>query len=170
MEASLREADRRKNVFLATLSHELRNPLAPIRTAASLLESPRVTAEVLERCRAIISRHGGRIEARSTGRDQGSTFTVQLPRWVVVEAALTTGLAAENRLKESGSRCVLIADDNRDDAESLSMLLRISGHEVHVAHDGPAAFEVAARLKPDVAARYRNARAQRLRSRNAHSG
>ncbi|CAD6562899.1 hypothetical protein LMG24235_08141 [Paraburkholderia sabiae] len=36
-EAALREADRRKDVFLATLAHELRNPLAPILNAAHLL-------------------------------------------------------------------------------------------------------------------------------------
>jgi len=35
----LRQADRRKDVFLATLSHELRNPLAPIRNAAEVLAS-----------------------------------------------------------------------------------------------------------------------------------
>lgn len=37
-EQALREADRRKDEFLATLAHELRNPLAPIRNAAELLE------------------------------------------------------------------------------------------------------------------------------------
>src|SRR5262249_26691926 len=37
-EAALRKADRRKDEFLALLSHELRNPLAPILTAARLLE------------------------------------------------------------------------------------------------------------------------------------
>ena len=37
-EAALREADRRKDEFLALLSHELRNPLAPILTAAELME------------------------------------------------------------------------------------------------------------------------------------
>ena len=37
IENSLRESDQRKNEFLATLSHELRNPLAPIRTAVHLL-------------------------------------------------------------------------------------------------------------------------------------
>ena len=37
----LREADRRKDEFLATLAHELRNPLAPIRHAAKMLESRR---------------------------------------------------------------------------------------------------------------------------------
>jgi signal transduction histidine kinase len=38
VEKELREADRRKDLFLAMLAHELRNPLAPIRTAAELLE------------------------------------------------------------------------------------------------------------------------------------
>ena len=37
-EAAMREADRRKDEFLALLSHELRNPLAPILTAAELME------------------------------------------------------------------------------------------------------------------------------------
>jgi PAS domain S-box-containing protein len=37
---ALREADRRKDEFLATLAHELRNPLAPIRQAARLAQSP----------------------------------------------------------------------------------------------------------------------------------
>lgn len=38
---ALRDADRRKDEFLATLAHELRNPLAPIRHATKILESPR---------------------------------------------------------------------------------------------------------------------------------
>ena len=38
MEVKLREADRRKDEFLATLAHELRNPLAPIRNALRLLQ------------------------------------------------------------------------------------------------------------------------------------
>ncbi len=39
-EAALREADRRKDEFLAMLAHELRNPLAPIRNAVQLLKTP----------------------------------------------------------------------------------------------------------------------------------
>ncbi len=53
---ALREADTRKDMFLATLAHELRNPLAPIRTAAALLESQSLRRADIERCRAIISR------------------------------------------------------------------------------------------------------------------
>jgi signal transduction histidine kinase/CheY-like chemotaxis protein len=41
-EEQLRAADRRKDEFLATLAHELRNPLAPIRHSLKLLEDPRV--------------------------------------------------------------------------------------------------------------------------------
>jgi PAS domain S-box-containing protein len=40
-EEALKETDRRKDEFLATLAHELRNPLAPIRTAAHVLDSDR---------------------------------------------------------------------------------------------------------------------------------
>jgi signal transduction histidine kinase len=53
---ALHEADQRKNIFLATLAHELRNPLAPIRTAARLLESPSMSHMELQRSRAIIAR------------------------------------------------------------------------------------------------------------------
>ena len=35
---------------------------------------------------------------------------------------------------------VLIADDNRDGAETLEMLLKMSGHEVHLAHSGAEAI------------------------------
>ncbi len=55
-ETALLEADVRKDVFLATLSHELRNPLAPIRTAAQILRSPKLQADELQHAQAIIAR------------------------------------------------------------------------------------------------------------------
>jgi CheY-like chemotaxis protein len=48
-------------------------------------------------------------------------------------------------------RRVLVADDNRDAGETLAMLLRLEGHEVHVAIDGLQAVELFVRMKPDVA-------------------
>ena len=55
-EQTLREADARKDVFLATLAHELRNPLAPIRAATHILEMPNAPDEALETSRTIIAR------------------------------------------------------------------------------------------------------------------
>ncbi|MBC8067614.1 MAG: response regulator [Deltaproteobacteria bacterium] len=53
---ALKEADRRKDEFLATLSHELRNPLAPILNAVQLLEIASVSDEQRGRMHAIIHR------------------------------------------------------------------------------------------------------------------
>ena len=45
---------------------------------------------------------------------------------------------------------ILVVDDNQDSAESLAMLLRVTGHETHTAFDGLAAVEKAGALRPDV--------------------
>jgi PAS domain S-box-containing protein len=56
MEASLRLADQRKDEFLATLAHELRNPLAPIRNSLTILNQPNVDAETIMRTREMMER------------------------------------------------------------------------------------------------------------------
>jgi CheY-like chemotaxis protein len=48
------------------------------------------------------------------------------------------------------ARRFLVADDNRDAADSLALLLQLAGGEVHTAYDGQEAVEAAARLRPDV--------------------
>jgi signal transduction histidine kinase len=302
---ALHEEDRRKNIFLATLAHELRNPLAPIRTAAQLLDSPHLTQSELQRTRAIVARqvthmatllddlldvarftsgdislrkidvslqqvldaaietaqpmiiaknhrlqidvptaplllhadpmrlsqvisnllanaakytdpegqitlgchvedesvvifvrdtgigiapemrgkifdifvqadeardraqgglgigltlvkalvelHGGEVDVQSNGRERGCQFTVKLPRSIVVEGP--DALVSEADVEAGGGamRRVLIADDNHDAAETLALLLRLFRHEVYVAGDGPAALELAERVRPDVA-------------------
>jgi len=55
-EEALREADRRKDEFLAMLAHELRNPLAPISAAAQLLKLPALNAGLISKTSAVISR------------------------------------------------------------------------------------------------------------------
>jgi PAS domain S-box-containing protein len=55
-EIALRDADKRKDVFLATLAHELRNPLAPIRNAAQMLGSAQLEPERLQWARSVIQR------------------------------------------------------------------------------------------------------------------
>jgi PAS domain S-box-containing protein len=305
-EAALREADRRKDVFLATLSHELRNPLAPIRNAAKVLESDALTTAELERSRLIIGRqvrhmasllddlldlsritrgvfalkkeyvnlqgllaeavetarpvidakrhtlklewpeqpieveadpvrvvqivanlltnaakytdseghitlgartdggdvvifvrdtgvglapemlaqvfemfsqvdanhersegglgiglalvkglvdlHGGRVEARSAGLERGSEFVVVLPRLRVATGTFQQLLAERAAVSDMrATRRVLVADDNQDGAESLAMLLEMSGHEVFTAHTGSDALQLAAKHRPHIA-------------------
>jgi PAS domain S-box-containing protein len=58
-EAALREADQRKDLFLATLAHELRNPLAPIRTAAQILASPNLAPPQFQWALSVIQRQVG---------------------------------------------------------------------------------------------------------------
>ena len=51
----------------------------------------------------------------------------------------------------SGSQLsVVIADDNRDSADSLKMLLELEGHAVQTAHDGAQAFDLVEHVKPRV--------------------
>jgi PAS domain S-box-containing protein len=304
-EAASREADHRKDVFLATLSHELRNPLAPIRNAARLLESATLNSDEMNRSRLIISRqvrhmasllddlldvsritrgvltlkkqtvglkglfeaavetsrpsidakghavdiewpddrvsieadpvrltqivtnlltnsakyteagghitlgsrrdgdnmiiyvrdngiglapetittvfdmfsqvapgkghtdgglgiglalvkglvglHGGRVEARSDGLGKGSEFLVYLPHVAVDPLSEAPRTEITQSAPVTRTLRVLIADDNRDSAESLGMLLEMSGHEVRLAHDGTQALSMAAEKRPDVA-------------------
>jgi PAS domain S-box-containing protein len=55
-EEALREANSRKDAFLATLAHELRNPVAALRNAVTLLSLPRTDAAVRDRADAIVDR------------------------------------------------------------------------------------------------------------------
>jgi PAS domain S-box-containing protein len=56
MEDELRETDQRKNEFLATLAHELRNPLAPIRNGLEILRLTRGNGEAAEQARGMMDR------------------------------------------------------------------------------------------------------------------
>ncbi|MDB5387211.1 MAG: hypothetical protein JWM11_2857, partial [Planctomycetaceae bacterium] len=56
MEEALRDTDRRKDEFLATLAHELRNPLAPIRNSLQILKMPRVDSATVHQTRDMMER------------------------------------------------------------------------------------------------------------------
>ena len=50
--------------------------------------------------------------------------------------------------ERTSRRRLLVVDDNRDAAESMSMLLEMWGHEVAYAYDGPSALQTAQQLQP----------------------
>jgi PAS domain S-box-containing protein len=60
-EEALREADRRKDEFLAVLGHELRNPLAPLRSGVELLERAKDKPELIEGVRVMMQRQLGHL-------------------------------------------------------------------------------------------------------------
>jgi two-component system CheB/CheR fusion protein len=98
--------------------------------------------------KGVVELHGGRIEAHSAGPNQGSEFLIRLPRSLVVSAAAPMP-APDRDATPASPRRILIADDNRDSAETMSMLLTLAGHEVHIARTGAEAWETAKRVRPD---------------------
>jgi len=300
-EEALVEADIRKDLFLATLSHELRNPLAPIRTAAQLLQSPQLSTEQMKHAQSVIARqvrhmnsllddlldvsritrsafylkkeyvdlqgvidaaveaaqpamdarrhtlrveklpapitlevdavrmtqvitnlltnaakytphgglvhlgvrleaqylvvyvrdngigltgeqmgevfdmfsrvdpqrvegglgiglalakglmelHGGSLRVQSGGIGQGAEFQMLLPRALISAGPAPMAQREDADPTDVRPRRILIADDNVDSATTFGMLLRLSGHEVHLAHSGPEAWEQIRKLKPD---------------------
>lgn len=99
--------------------------------------------------KSLVELHGGTIEAHSAGVGQGSEFVVRLPITSSTPDPTTptpnTGQPVPNT-----PRRFLVVDDNMDSAKSLAMLLKLTGHETHLAHDGLEAVEAATNLKPDV--------------------
>ena len=98
----------------------------------------------------LVELHGGTVEARSDGPGQGSEFAV---RCRCCRRRGRTERPGRRRAgpPQAAPRRVLVVDDNVDAAESLAMLLRLGGHEVRVAYDGPTALRLAEAEPPEVA-------------------
>jgi PAS domain S-box-containing protein len=99
--------------------------------------------------KGLVQLHRGTIEARSAGLGLGSEFIVHLPRRTLGDSTTETSSPAPTT--EPVGRRVLIADDNRDAADSLAMLLRMDGHDVTVVHDGRQALATIHTVQPEVA-------------------
>ena len=93
--------------------------------------------------------HQGTVEVQSDGPGRGSRFIIALPFEAAPERE--TGAEEAPSATSSGELRVLIADDNRDAADSLSMLLSMDGYEVRTVYGGHAAVSAAATFRPDVA-------------------
>jgi PAS domain S-box-containing protein len=100
----------------------------------------------------LVRLHGGRVEAHSAGLDQGSEFTVYLPRREAEQAMPQAPRAAAfaPAAPAAGARRLLVVDDNEDAANTVAELLQMSGNEVAVASDGVSAVAKTAEFRPDV--------------------
>ena len=98
----------------------------------------------------LVEKHDGRVEARSDGPGRGATFTVWLPREARARAAPppTTSPDRPTAAPSGGGIRVLVVDDDAAVADSTALLLETAGHEVRIAHDGPAAIALVPDYRP----------------------
>jgi CheY-like chemotaxis protein/anti-sigma regulatory factor (Ser/Thr protein kinase) len=98
----------------------------------------------------LVQLHSGEVEARSEGVGKGSEFIVRLPLHErntpepdsATDSPATTSLIPHKPLR------ILIADDLRDSADSLSAFFRAENHEVRTTYDGAEALTTAMEFRP----------------------
>jgi PleD family two-component response regulator len=94
--------------------------------------------------------HGGRVDAFSGGADQGSTFTLRLPAVGAPAEHPVAGASPPAPSTAIAPLRILVVDDNVDSATVLCRLLYRKGHATKIAHDGPAALQLAFAERPEV--------------------
>ena len=97
--------------------------------------------------RSLVEMHEGEVSARSEGSGRGSEFVVRLP--LRRSDSAPEPLVAAPAARAAQSLRILLVEDNEDAAQSLAHLLRLRGHEMHVARSGPEGLARALELRPD---------------------
>jgi CheY-like chemotaxis protein/two-component sensor histidine kinase len=98
----------------------------------------------------LVQMHHGQVEAHSDGTGQGSEFVVRLPCLAEVRTPAPVQVHDTMPVPTPGGCRVLVVDDNHDAADTVAMVLRMDGHSVETAHDGPQALASAGAYQPDV--------------------
>jgi len=99
--------------------------------------------------RSLAELHGGTVTASSDGPGKGSEFVVRIP---IRKVQTGTETEPEERTPTPSVRLVrvLVVDDNVDTAKGMARLLKLSGHDVRVAHNAEEALDVAREYQPEV--------------------
>jgi signal transduction histidine kinase/DNA-binding response OmpR family regulator len=101
--------------------------------------------------RQLVEMQGGSVSASSEGLGCGSEFVVRLPAIIEgVESSSNDGFNLSDAQQNGGPLRMVVVDDNKDAAESLTKLLELLGHEAVVANDGPTGIAVVNEFHPDV--------------------
>lgn len=98
----------------------------------------------------LVEMHSGEVTVHSDGADRGSKFTVRLPSSMAAAPVAPLQAAILESASLVGGLRILIADDDKDTAKMLSLILTTFGNQVRRAHDGQEAIETAAAFAPDV--------------------
>jgi signal transduction histidine kinase len=94
-------------------------------------------------CRMLIELQGGTVTGSSPGIGQGSTFTLRMPLATEIPRTSTDPSSSNG-----GPARVMIIDDNRDAADSLSLLLQLEDHATLTAYSGEDALSLVASFDP----------------------
>ena len=100
--------------------------------------------------RRLTEMHGGTVSVFSEGPGRGAEFTVRLPIMATQVAVLSGEKRDSSTIPTVAPQRILVADDNHDAAEALSLQLQLAGHDVRTAHDGIEAVAVASTFEPDI--------------------
>ncbi len=100
--------------------------------------------------KGLVEMHGGTVTAESEGLGKGSTFTVRLQTLESQPEAMAPEATEKGSRVDRPRRRILVADDNRDSASSMEILLKLLGNEVCTVHDGVEAVAAAERFRPEV--------------------
>ena len=103
--------------------------------------------------RGLMELHDGSIGVSSEGPGRGSEFSIRLPAACIITGSgvAQQGASPAQNAHLSSVKRILIADDNRDAADTLAELLRLDGHEVELAYDGEDALTAFMRFMPHIA-------------------
>jgi PAS domain S-box-containing protein len=99
--------------------------------------------------KSLVRMHGGSVEVHSEGKNRGSEFHVRLPS-VLEECGEESNQTKPDAKSESCGCRVLVVDDNRAAALTLSQVIKMLGCQVRTANDGQEGFDLAKEFLPDL--------------------
>jgi CheY-like chemotaxis protein len=96
----------------------------------------------------IVEAHGGAIRADNRDDGPGIRVQIRIPR----EVPDVESQRSATRVHQGTDRSlrILVADDNRDAAHTLAMMLDLEGHDVRTAHDGLETLAIGQVFKPEL--------------------
>ena len=97
--------------------------------------------------KGLVELHGGEVRATSAGLGKGTEVKIELP---LQKPSAPVEDASPCANGHGHRRSILVIEDNVDTAESMRMLLQLTGHEVNVALAGESGVEAAHRFRPEV--------------------
>jgi signal transduction histidine kinase/DNA-binding response OmpR family regulator len=97
--------------------------------------------------KGLVELHGGKVSAASAGLGRGTEITLQIP---LAEREVPAAPRQEEAGPAARPHRILIIEDSVDAAQSMRMLLTMTGHEVEVASTGRTGLEIAGAFRPAV--------------------